>query len=168
MENLKKEKQKEENPKQIKEENNIEKDKTKESEKKEEKDKKRHKEEAIVRGKDLSISTKHAVAICRFIKGKTINDAIKQLEEVINEKRPIPMKGEIPHRRGIERGRYPKKAAKTIIKLLKNLNSNCIVCGIENPYIFMAKADKASRPYRRFGTRRFKRTHITIIAKNKE
>jgi len=128
---------------------------------------KEKKEEVKIKGYDLDISTKHAIAICRFIKGKSIENAIKDLEDVIKKKKAIPMKGEIPHRKGMERGRYPTKATKTIIKLLKSLNANASILGIENPVITLAKADKASRPYRRWGSRRFKRTHISIVAKNK-
>ncbi|MEM3405654.1 MAG: uL22 family ribosomal protein [Candidatus Pacearchaeota archaeon] len=123
--------------------------------------------EVIVRGRDLSISTKHSVALCKFIKGKEIKKALKDLELVLKFKKAVPMKGEIPHRKNMKSGRYPIKATKTFIKLLKNLNANAVYHNIEEPFIFFAKADKASRPYRRFGTRRFKRTHILIKAKGK-
>jgi len=128
------------------------------------------KEEAKARGKDLSISTKHSVAICRFIKNKRIEEAINDLEQVIKRKKAVPMKGEIPHRKGkgMERGRYPVKACKAFIKLLKDLAANSIINGLEEPYIYIAKADKASRPYRRFGSRRFKRTHVLLIAKDRK
>jgi large subunit ribosomal protein L22 len=128
---------------------------------------KKVKESAQVKGYDLDISTKHAIAICDFIRGKEIEKAIKDLDDVLKYKKAVPMKREVPHRKGIERGRYPIKAAKTIIKLLKSLNANSSISEIENPIITFTKADKASRPYRRWGSRRFKRTHITIIAKGK-
>jgi len=35
-------------------------------------------------------------------------------------KKAVPMKGEIPHRKGIGTGRYPVKASAFFIKLLKN------------------------------------------------
>ncbi len=128
------------------------------------------KEEAKARGKDLSISTKHSVAICRFIKNKRIEKAIVDLEQVIKRKKAVPMKGEIPHRKGkgMERGRYPVKACKAFIKVLKDLAANSIVGGLEEPYIYIAKADKASRPYRRFGSRRFKRTHVLLVARDRK
>ena len=81
------------------------------------------KEEAIAKGRDLNISTKHSIAICRFICGKEIDKAMGQIIEVILKKRAIPMKGEIPHRKGMESGRYPVKAAKVFVKLLI-VNSN--------------------------------------------
>ncbi len=127
----------------------------------------KEKTEAIVNGKDLGISTKHAVAICNFIKGKNIDKAILILEDVAKLKKPVPMKGEIPHRKGnIMSGRYPVKASKVFIQLLKSLKSNAIAKGLEiENYIISCKANKASRPYRRFtrfGSRQFKRTHVEL------
>ena len=120
---------------------------------------------AIVHGKDLGISTKHAVAICNFIRGKKIRWAIEQLEKVAKKKLAIPMKGEIPHRKGMMSGRYPVSASKVMIKLLKSLDANAKSFEIIEPRIEIAKADKASSPYRRFGSRRFKRTHVFLMAK---
>jgi len=157
-----------------KDEGKAEEKKSEEVKRKEVKEKKEKKigkkEEAKARGKDLNISTKHSVAICRFIKNKRIEKAIFDLEQVIKKKKAIPMKGEIPHRKGkgMERGRYPVKACKVFIKLLKDLAANSIVNGLEEPYIYIAKADKASRPYRRFGSRRFKRTHVLLVARDRK
>jgi len=128
----------------------------------------------IAKGSNFPISTKHAVAICRFIKGKKPIEAILLLEDVQKKKIAIPMKGEIPHRhnmpKGQPEGRYPIKAAKYFVKLLKNLNANASVKGIinEDLKIKTAKADKASRPTRgtriAYGRKKAKRTHVTLEA----
>lgn len=161
---------------QPKQEAEKQKEKTKEEkikteEKKVEKhDKKLKKTGAVVFGKDLPISTKHAIAICNFIRGMTIDEAIFLLNDVIKMKKAIPMKGEIPHRKGkIMSGRYPIKAAQEFIKLLKQLSANATVndLDLENVKI-ECKADRASRPYRRFGSMRFKRTHVTLKLKERE
>ena len=125
------------------------------------------KQEAVVRGADLGISTKHSIAICRFIRGKNIEKAREELEQVSKMKKAIPMKGEIPHRKGMGSGRYPVKSCKIFIKLLKSLAANSNINGLEEPYIHIAKADRASRPYRRFGSRRFKRSNVLLVAKEK-
>jgi len=67
----------------------------------------------------LPLSTKHCIAICRFIRGKKIDVAMSLLEDVLKMKKAVPMRGEIPHRKGkrMERGRYPIKAAKYFVKL---------------------------------------------------
>ncbi|MFH1500701.1 MAG: uL22 family ribosomal protein [archaeon] len=140
-------------------------------EKKEEKKPKKKKEEtikkdeAIARGRDLKISTKHSIAICRFIKNKSPDQAIENLKKVVNKKLAVPMKGEIPHRKGIERGRYPLRASQAFIKLISALSANSTVNGLESPTIKVATANQASKPSKRFGSMKFKRTHILLIAR---
>jgi len=122
------------------------------------------KSEAVVNGKDLPISNKHAIAICNFIRGKTIDEAAFLLSQVLQMKRAVPMKGEIPHRKGkMMSGRYPINATKVFIKLLRQLTANATVNGIEIEKVRIeCKADRANRPYRRFGSKKFKRCHVTF------
>ncbi len=132
------------------------------------KEQKPKKTEAVVRAKDLPISTLHAKYICKFIKNKKIEDSIKILRDVERKKIAVPFKGEIPHRKGkrMMSGRYPVKASKYFIKLLKSLYANASVVGLDTDKIkIMARANQASRPYKRFGSTRFKRTHVVIQTK---
>lgn len=125
------------------------------------------KEEAVARGADMSISKKHCMYICKFIKGKDVDTSIKQLEEVIKLKRAIPFKGEIPHRHGdMMSGRYPVSASKVMIGVLKGLRGNIIANGmdVEKSKIYFASANWASRPARKGGMR-FKRAHVILKAK---
>jgi len=128
------------------------------------------KDKAFVRGVSLPISTKYSIAICRFVKGKRITDAISDLNQVLEKKKAVPMKGEIPHRKGkgMMSGRYPKKAAEYFIMLLKSLSADSNVNGLDDPVIVEAIANIASRPYGRFGSIKRKRTHVKIIAKEKK
>ena len=127
------------------------------------------KTEAVVNVKSIPISTKYSIAICRFIKNKKIQNAITDLEQVLMKKKAIPMKGEIPHRKGdIMSGRYPKKATEHFIRILKSLQANATANELENPRITEAVANLASRPYGRFGSVKRKRTHVKIVAKNKK
>jgi ribosomal protein L22 len=135
--------------------------------KKEEKKEKPKKTEAVVNGRNLGISKKHSMAICDFIRGKTAEKMIPELEKVVKLKRAIKMKGEIPHKKGMMSGRYPVNASKVFIKLLKSLQGGISVNGLENAYIETAKANDASRPYRRGGKERFKRTNVLLIAREK-
>jgi len=119
------------------------------------------KEEAFVRAYNIPISTKHSSAISKFIKGKTIERARKDLEDVIKFKKAVPMKGEIPHRRGkIMSGRFPQKAVKNFLVLLKSLEGNA--ANINVPVIVESIANIGERPYGKFGRVRKKRTHIYI------
>jgi large subunit ribosomal protein L22 len=123
------------------------------------------KTEAVVNGKSVPISTLDSMYICDFIRGKTIPKAIADLEDVLAFKRAIPMRGEIPHRKGkIMAGRYPLNAVKEFIKLLKSLQANSTMNGLENPAIAEAMANMAYRPFGRFGRVRRKRTHVKLRA----
>lgn len=140
--------------------------------KKEKKSEKRHvpkKTEAVVYGKNLSMSTKKAMGICKLIKGKTIPNAIAELGQVVALKKVVSMKGEYAHQKGkgISSGKFPKKAAEIFITLLKSLAGNANVSGLEEPIIYEAVANIAPRPYGKFGAIRRKRTHVKIVAKNK-
>ena len=131
---------------------------------------KKKKTEAVVTAEGIPISTKHSAAICRFIKNKNIEKAINDLEMVLHLKKAVPMKGEIPHRRGkgMMSGRFPRKASENFIKLLKSLNANSSYNGLTNPVIVEAVANIGIRPYGRFGAVRKKRTNIKIVARDLE
>jgi len=88
-------------------------------------------------GRELRISPKAATEICQTIKGMRIEEAKKLLEAVAAKKRPIAYrryKTKVPHKRLSERwhaGRYPTKAAKRILGLLEELQSNAEYKGLD-------------------------------------
>ncbi len=126
------------------------------------------KEEAVAQGLNLHASKKHCMYICSFIKNKSIDQAMHDLQDVIKFKKVVPFKGEIPHRSapGIMSGRYPVKASQQIINILKGLRGNVITNGldIDKTRIYWASASWASRPQKRGGMR-FKRAHVVLKAK---
>ncbi|MFH1608113.1 MAG: uL22 family ribosomal protein [archaeon] len=127
------------------------------------------KTEVVVNARSVPISTKYAIAICKFINKKKIQRAISDLGEVVVKKKAVPMKGEIPHRKGrIMSGRYPKNASEHFIKLLKSLQSNATNHELDEPVIVEAVANLATRPYGKFGRVRKKRTHVRIVAREKK
>lgn len=123
------------------------------------------KEFAIALGKNLHISKKQGMYICKFIKGKRIDKAMEDLGDVKLYKKAVPFKGEIPHRKGkgMMSGRYPIKAAEIFVNVLKSLKGNSIVNGfeLENTVISNASASWAARPARK-GNRRAKRTNVIL------
>jgi ribosomal protein L22 len=128
------------------------------------------KTEAVIHGKSLPISTKKSVATCNFIRGKHIQKAIADLEQVLTHKKVVPMKGEVSHQKGagISSGGYPKKVVEHFIHLLKSLQANANVNGLDEPIINEAIANLASRPYGKFGRVRKKRTHVQIKVRDKK
>lgn len=156
----------------IKTENKVETktSETKTETKKEEPKKISKKDEAVVNASGLGASLKQCMAIGDFIKGKSIDKAIADLNEVIKFKRAVPMTGEYPHRKGaIMSGRYPIKASEIVIGVLKGLKGNSMVNGLDlaRTKIYFASASWASRPARG-GGKKAKRTNFVIKAKEFE
>ena len=152
--------------KEMKEEAKIE---QKPEQKKEEREKPKQivkQENAIAKGVSVPISEKHARYICSFIKGKTVDQAILELGQVAKMKRAIPFKGEIPHRKNMQSGRYPISASKVFISLLKGLKGNIIVNGldIEKTKVYLASTARAFRPAKGAG-RYAKRCHVLLKAR---
>ncbi|MFH1592555.1 MAG: 50S ribosomal protein L22 [Candidatus Woesearchaeota archaeon] len=131
---------------------------------------------AVVKGRDLPISTKHSIEICNFIRNKTINTAKKQLNLVLQKKLAIPARrfnDSRGHRKGkVGPGFYPEKATKEIIDLLSSLEANINNIGLisEGAYLCKVVANRASRPMHHGRQRRrvMKRTHIEFVAKEKK
>lgn len=128
--------------------------------------KKLKKDEVYVNAKSVPLSTKYAVNICKFVKGKRIGDAIRDLENVALLKKAVPMKGEYAHKKGkgMSSGKYPQRAARHFIVLLKSLAGNANNHEIIEPIITEARANWAPAPRGRFGRFRRKRTHVTLKA----
>jgi large subunit ribosomal protein L22 len=160
--------------KEVKEEVEKASKKTEEEKKKKETktEKKKTSKEAIIKGKDVPLSKKHCMAVCRMIRGKKLEKAMQLLEKAGRMEIAVPMKGEIPHRKGnIMSGRYPVTAIKQFIKMLKQLSANATNNDLDlEKGIIECNADQASRPYRRFGRMKFKRAHVTLrlVIKNKQ
>jgi|GEM_PF-642503 len=143
--------------------------KKEEAKKKVETKKPEKKDVAIANGFSLRVSSKHCFAICKIIRGKTPEAAVKRLEDVISGKRAVPMAGrEVAHQKGkgLAGAKFPKNACAEIIGVINQAAANAVVVGVENPVITIAKADKASRPYRKAG-RKAKRTHVHIEVRAK-
>ncbi|AAL81944.1 50S ribosomal protein L22 [Pyrococcus furiosus DSM 3638] len=86
--------------------------------------------------RDLRISPKLAVEVCRELRGMMLNDALRYLDDVIALKRPVPLKryndsqGHKPGK-GFGPGRYPVKVAKAIKKVLLNVKNNAVQKGLD-------------------------------------
>ncbi len=126
-------------------------------------------------GNDLSISTKKAIEICSFIRGKSVEKAKILLKQAIEMKQPIPFKrftDGAGHKKGnMAGGKYPIKACTAILKLLESAEANASYKGLstDNLIITHIKADKASTPlhYGRQRGRSMKRTHVEISVEEK-
>lgn len=92
-------------------------------------------------GREMRISPKAAVEICTSIRGMKIADAKTLLERVSRKEKAIPYKRynkEVPHRSLDEpwhAGRFPVRAATTILKLLEELEANAEYKGLNVEHV---------------------------------
>jgi len=131
--------------------------------------------EAIVNGKNLGISRKESVEVCRFVRNKSTESAKKMLSRVIEKKQAVPYRRylmSVPHRKGkVGPGRYPVKASRQILSLIKSAEANAESKGMSKnlfiSHISAHKGETQSRYGRKMG-KKAKRTHIKIIIQEKK
>jgi large subunit ribosomal protein L22 len=88
-------------------------------------------------GRELHISPKASVEICREIRGMMVEDAAQYLEDVKLLKRPVRYRRyikQIGHRKGEKfgPGRYPIKAADAILDVIRNAQHNAEYKGLDS------------------------------------
>lgn len=126
-------------------------------------------------GRDMEISTKNSVEICRFIRGKPLERAKNELKQVILGKMAVPYKRynkDTAHRTKLGPGRYPQKTAKGILRILESVTSNAQSLGLSTGKLNIVHvcAHKASSPMKggRNRGRSMKRTHIEVVVEEKK
>jgi large subunit ribosomal protein L22 len=85
-------------------------------------------------GKDMPVSPKMSREICGMIRGMRVDVAVKVLEEIIDIKRPVPLKRfnkRVSHKPGVGPGRYPQKTARAILGVVKSASSNAEYKGLD-------------------------------------
>ncbi len=85
-------------------------------------------------GYELHCSKKDSMNIAYAIKNMKLEDAKKFLQEIIDMNRPIPTvfhNKKRSHQKGIGPGSYPQKAAKYMLKTLKNAENNAEYKGFD-------------------------------------
>lgn len=129
---------------------------------------------AIIHGLSLPIALKTSVEICNLLRHKETKKAKSILERVMKKQQPIPFKiyrKSNAHRPGkIAEGRYPLKASKEFLQLVKSVEANAHHIGLTgNLVISEIKADRGPQQFHYGRQRRIrhKRTHVTIkVAEN--
>jgi large subunit ribosomal protein L22 len=125
---------------------------------------------ATVYGKDLPISTKKTVEVCKFIKGKELKKAKAMLQRIIKMTDAVPYtryKKAIPHRKGkMAGGGFPIKVCQNVLNLLNSAEANASNKGLDvnSLYVKAVMPNKAARPMHpgRQRGRRMKRTHVYL------
>src|SRR5512136_603814 len=86
-------------------------------------------------GSEISVSPKHCREVCKMLVGKKVEDAKKYLKGVIDLKTPVPytrFKMFLNPKPKVGPARYPKKAAKEILRVLESAQSNAEYKGLES------------------------------------
>ncbi|MFN4132864.1 MAG: 50S ribosomal protein L22 [Candidatus Hadarchaeales archaeon] len=85
-------------------------------------------------GKEMRVSPKDAVEVCRTIRGMTLEKAKEFLANVQKKKVAVPYrvhKKKLAHKKVVGAGAYPVKAAREILKVLKNAEENAKYKGMD-------------------------------------
>jgi large subunit ribosomal protein L22 len=114
-------------------------------------------------GREMQISPKNSIVICRHIKGWRLERAKHFLADVIALKAAVPdtKYGSSGHRRGkLGPGRFPEKAARQILKVLEGAEANAEYKGlvIDNMYIAHSAAHRGKSWEGRFARARGRAT----------
>ncbi|MDP3734197.1 MAG: 50S ribosomal protein L22 [Nanoarchaeota archaeon] len=118
---------------------------------------------------NLPISTKQSIEISRYLRYKNTTFAKKFLGEVALLRKAVPFTRftqDMGHKAGMAAGRYPQKAAREFLRLIKSVEANAHAKGLNTTNLKIVKllANKASIPLTggriRHGT---KRTHLEVM-----
>jgi len=126
---------------------------------------------ASAKALNIPISTKFGVELSDNLRYKKTSFAKSFLEDVIALKRAVPFKksvNDLGHKKGMAAGRFPQKAAKEFLKLVKSVEANAQVKGLNTSELKIIKiiSNKASTPLTGGRLRRgTKRTHIEIVVR---
>ena len=94
-------------------------------------------------GKELDISPKYSVEVCRELRGKHVSDAIEFLEDVIALRRPVVLKKhkkKVAHKPGLGKafaGKFPVKVSKHILKVIKSAIENAKYKGLNEEKLYI-------------------------------
>lgn len=98
---------------------------------------------AVAAGRDLRVSYKDSVEILATIRGMKLEEATRFLKDVIQKRRPVPyrkFKRKVGHKTGMASGRYPVKAAKAVLEVLKNAEANAAYKGLDTSRLWIVHA----------------------------
>src|SRR3989344_4842268 len=120
-------------------------------------------------GRDLPISIRASMEICRHIRFKPLDKAKQILQDAIEMKKPIPFNrftDGAGHKAGMCGGKYPIKACTHILHVLQSAESNAHNKGLAKDlkivHLAPQKGGKAYH-YGRQMRRQYKRTHIEVV-----
>ncbi len=127
-------------------------------------------------GRALPISLKKAIEVSNFIRGNRLGAARKKLENVIEQREPVPYrrfaKGGTGHRKGIGPGRYPVSTCREMLKILKAAEANAQQNGLDASKLYVSSIVPKKAPttwhYGRKRRRKMKLAHLELTVMEME
>ncbi len=120
--------------------------------------------------RNAPISYKTATEVCRFVRGKLVTRALRELDEVKNEKLAVPYKRylwNVGHRGKGSPGRYPYTCAVELIRLLNAATAHAQSKGLSTPKLRIVHICVQQAPHQlrggRFRGRLIKRAHVEVV-----
>jgi large subunit ribosomal protein L22 len=101
---------------------------------------------ARARGVEIPMSPKKTYEVLNAIRGLPVARARTFLEEVVALKRAVPFRRynqEVAHKKGIGPGRYPRKVAAQVLKILENARENAEYEGLDADLLVVEVAASA-------------------------
>ncbi|MBI2146004.1 50S ribosomal protein L22 [Candidatus Woesearchaeota archaeon] len=123
---------------------------------------------AVARALNVPVSSKQGIELSNYLRYHSTARAKIMLEEVIALRRAVPYRRftkDLGHKPGIGAGRFPQKAAGFMLRLVKAVEANAQVKGLNSSSLKITKlvVNKASTPFSGGRLRhRHKRSHIEI------
>lgn len=118
--------------------------------------------------KDLAVSTKSAIMLANFVRGKTVQRARRDLQDVLKYSQAVPFTrftDGAGHKPGMGPGKYPQKASQFLLTLVNSVAANAQDRGLGDDLTIVhccvhqgARSPKGSRHRGRLN----KSTHIEI------
>ncbi|MEK6849809.1 MAG: 50S ribosomal protein L22 [Nanoarchaeota archaeon] len=118
---------------------------------------------------NLPISTKISTQVCRYVNGMTLNKAKQALLDVMDKKQAVPMivyYKETAHKPNMAVGRYPQKACKYVLSVIKSAEANAQFKGLSSNDLIIFHAAAQQGPTARGQGRTggyAKQTHVEIV-----
>ena len=120
-------------------------------------------------GRNLDISPKQAIEICKYARGRPLNQAKGLLQQAIDKKKAVPFtrfNNGLGHKPGISAGRYNPKACSQILKVLKSAEANAKNKGFNSADLKIVHLSMQIGPRNsHYGRHRgiFKNSHIEVV-----
>jgi large subunit ribosomal protein L22 len=122
-------------------------------------------------GRNLNISPKQSIEICKYVRGRPLNQAKMLLNQAIAEIRAVPFTrftNGLGHKPGMSAGRYNPKACAAILKVIESAEANAKNKGYNSADLKVVHIAMQIGPMNKHQGRQrgiFKNSHIEVVLK---